>query len=98
MTPCSVASVYAPVRYAAQRDSIVLKETRNDDIDADRLATRMFDNDGDKWLIISLTEAATTVLTYNRLMNSITRTPIETTIWMAMRVGTSTAKDREASV
>ncbi len=39
----------------------------------------MLDNDGDKWLIIGLTEVATAVYTYDRLMNSITRTPIETT-------------------
>ncbi|GAA0241774.1 hypothetical protein ACFFQF_26725 [Haladaptatus pallidirubidus] len=37
----------------------------------------MLENDKDTWLLIGLTEGATAVLTYNRLMNSITRTPIE---------------------
>ncbi|WP_227380381.1 hypothetical protein [Haladaptatus halobius] len=58
--------------------AIVLEETRDDEIDVDRLATRLLDNDGDKWLIIGLTEGATAVLAYDRLMNSITRTLIET--------------------
>jgi hypothetical protein len=57
--------------------AIVLEETRDDEIDADRLATQMLENDGDSWLLIGLTEAATAVLTYNRLMKSIIRTPIE---------------------
>ncbi|GAA0260266.1 hypothetical protein ACFFQF_23925 [Haladaptatus pallidirubidus] len=57
--------------------AIVLKETRDDEIDADRLATRMLDNDGDKRLLIGLTKGATAVLTDNRLTNSITRTPID---------------------
>ncbi|WP_227379991.1 hypothetical protein [Haladaptatus halobius] len=37
----------------------------------------MLDNDGGKWLMIGLTEGPTVVLTYNRLMNSIIRTPTE---------------------
>ncbi|RBI59801.1 hypothetical protein DMJ13_22100 [halophilic archaeon] len=57
--------------------AIVLEETRDDEIDADRLATLILDNDGDTWLLIGLTEDATAVLTDNRLMNSIIRTPIE---------------------
>ncbi|WP_227380903.1 hypothetical protein [Haladaptatus halobius] len=54
-----------------------MEETRDEEIDAERLATRILDNDGDTWLLIGLTEGATAVLTYNRLMNSIIRTPIE---------------------
>ncbi len=57
--------------------AIVLEETRDDEITAERLATRMLDSDGGKWLMIGLTEGPTVVLTYNRLMNSIIRTPIE---------------------
>ncbi len=56
---------------------IILDETRDDGIDAERLATRMLENDGNRRLLIGVTEGATAVLTYNRLMNSITRTLIE---------------------
>jgi hypothetical protein len=57
--------------------AIVLDQTREDEIDADRLATRMLENDEDKRLLIGLSEGATAVLIYDRLMNSISRTPIE---------------------
>ncbi|WP_266080824.1 hypothetical protein [Haladaptatus caseinilyticus] len=36
------------------------------------------DYDKEKRLLIGIIEGATAVLTYNRVMNSITRTPIET--------------------
>lgn len=57
--------------------AIVLEETREDEIEADRLAMRMLENHEDKRLLIGLSEGATAVLTYDRLMNSISRTPIE---------------------
>lgn len=47
------------------------------DIDADMLATMILENDGDNWLVIGLIEDAQAVLTYNRVMESITKTPIE---------------------
>lgn len=47
-------------------------------IDAEWLAIRLFKNDGDNWLIFSLTEDATAVLTNDKLMNSILQTVIET--------------------
>ncbi|GAA0242096.1 hypothetical protein ACFFQF_26920 [Haladaptatus pallidirubidus] len=58
--------------------AIVLEETQDKELSADRLTTRILENDGDSWLLIGLVEGAPAVLTYNRLMNSITRTPIET--------------------
>jgi hypothetical protein len=57
--------------------AIVLEETRDGEIDADRVAARLLENDGARRLLIGVTEDAPAVLTYNRLMNSITRTPIE---------------------
>ncbi|WP_227377771.1 hypothetical protein [Haladaptatus halobius] len=44
--------------------AIVLEETRANEIDAEQIATRLLENDGDKRLIIGLTESATAVLTY----------------------------------
>jgi hypothetical protein len=47
------------------------------EIDSDRVATTILENDGQRKLTIGIVDDGHAVLTYNRLMNSISKTPIE---------------------
>jgi hypothetical protein len=47
------------------------------EIDSDRVATIILENDCNEMLTIGVVEGGSAVLTYNRLVNSISKTPIK---------------------